>query len=291
MLPELGVFEDLETDLESEFEYGLESETGQYELYGHDSRVLVTRTTDAPYRYICNLEYNYDGIGRWAMCSGTLIGPRTVLTAGHCISGRTASRMRVIPGRNGSLEPLPATQATRLIPAPGYAPASSTDYGIIHLRDPVGSMIGYWTRGYTRRKKDSVGTSMSGGALPWLARFGILPVHVSGYPADKPEGPKLGCRKTSGPEGRCRNSLLGAAGRNRLCGTYQYRSSDRRVRVQGGMLTYEADTCPGHSGSPIWLQRNASNGGRVLIGVHVAGGNKGVCLTTAIIRWILSNTI
>ena len=34
------------------------------------------------------------------------------------------------------------------------------------------------------------------------------------------------------------------------------------------MLTYLNDTCPGHSGSPVWVRRHPSMGGRVLVGVH-----------------------
>jgi glutamyl endopeptidase len=139
----------------------------EYEVIGKDSRVRVTKTTDAPFRYICNLEYNGQ-----AICTGTLIGPRTVLTAGHCLDGLSSSRMRVIPGRNGTLEPLPATQAAQFFVAPGYSEVSSTDYGIIRLRDPIGNLVGYWSRTYRRTQQDPLGTSISAAPLPLQA--GVL---------------------------------------------------------------------------------------------------------------------
>jgi len=39
--------------------------------------------------------------------------------------------------------------------------------------------------------------------------------------------------------------------------------------VSATHLRYTIDTCPGHSGSPIWLLGNA--GIRLLLGVHTAG--------------------
>ena len=288
--------EELEYELEREWEVELEQEL-ESEVIGPDSRIRVRNTTVAPFRYICNLEYDFPNIGRWPMCSGTLIGPRTVLTAGHCISGLVPSRMRIIPGRNGTLEPLPATQATRFIRASGFAGGTATDYGIIHLRDAIGSTIGYWTRAHSRRAPDRTGTSISAAALP--LRAGVLTANVSGYPADQPSDRRFGCRSRTQPRNRCRHSLLGASGRNRICGSYQYRSYDRTARLSGGILHYLNDTCPGHSGSPVWVRRHPSMGGRVMIGIHISGddprvpgiANRAVRINDAVMRFITTNTI
>ena len=175
--------------------------------------------------------------------------------------------MRVIPGRNGSLEPLPATRATKLILFPGFVPATGTDIGIIHLADPIGNTVGYWTSGHALHPGDAIGTSILAGALPLPA--GTLRVNVCGYPGDKPGG-----------------------------GTVQYRAYNLSVRLVGRMLHHVADTYPGHSGSPVWVRRDPTRGGRVLIGVHVAGddpsyrgkANRAVLIDSTVRRFIIANT-
>jgi V8-like Glu-specific endopeptidase len=268
-----------------------EGSSGEYVVIGRDDRVRVPRTTAAPFRYICNLER--DG---WAMCSGTLIGPSTVLTAGHCLvdrSGRALapSRLRVIPGRNGALEPLPAARAGRILLLRGFRKVTPTDLGLIHLTHPIGRRVGWWHRQHRTSSIDRIGTSMSATlALP----AGTLQVNVSGYPADMPATRRLGCR---GPSGRpCDYSGVPSAGRNQSrCGTEQWRDYDKTVQLRGGMLAYLNDTCAGHSGSPVWVRRHPSMGGRVLVGVHVGAArdqrsNLAVHFTPAILRWIAANT-
>lgn len=297
---ELELFgEDLDEQLEAYLEF---EDLPEYELIGSDSRIRTTQTTTVPFRYICNLEYDFPKFGRWAMCTGTLIGPRTVLTAGHCLvdsSGnlRTPSRMRVIPGRNGTLEPLPATQAARFIVPNNYAPVSPTDYGIIRLQDPIGKSVGYWSRTHSRSSGDSVGTSISARPLP--LRAGVLKVNLSGYPADKPSTKSSGCRDLKRPRSRCYHSLITDPRRQRVCGTLQYRAFNRTVRLQGGMLHYLNDTCPGQSGSPVWVKRHSSMGGRVLVALHVGGddrnigglANRAVRINDSILQFIVANTI
>lgn len=286
------------------YRFGFAGETPgrDEEPIGVDTRAWVSNTKEAPFRYICNLEYDFPGIGRWGMCTGTLIGPRTVLTAGHCLfdastgKAREAGRLRVIPGRQGSLEPLAATVGRAIILAPGYRPSSPTDFGIIHLADPIGSTVGYWSAGYRKTVADPTGTSILNGSLP--APAGTLPVNVSGYPADKPGASKYGCWDPKGNHRRCKHTLLGSSARNRACGTVPYRSYDKTTLLQGGMLHYLNDTCPGHSGSPVWVRRHPSKGGRVLVGVHVAGddpqtsgvANRAVFINAKVRAFIVAHT-
>lgn len=260
-------------DLDLEQPYAYEEEWQPEIIPPKDTRERVLITTRAPCRYICNLEYDVPGIGRRSICTGTLIGPRTVLTAGHCLSGLDPKRMRVIPGRNGTLEPLPATQAASFVIAPGYSGATPTDYGVIHLADPIGKKVGYWTLKPHRNPGDLVGTSiLSTGALSTPA--GKLKVHLSGYPADMPSAKKYFCRDPKQPLNRCQHSVLSDKRRSASCGTFQYRAYDLTVRLAGGMLHYLNDTCPGHSGSPVWMRLKP--GGRVLVGIHVAGDDPAI---------------
>ncbi len=282
-----------DVDLESPWGF----EQSDFEIIGADTRVQVSNTTEAPFRYICNLEYDIPGVGRRSICTGTLIGPRTVLTAGHCLSGLQPGRMRVIPGRNGTLEPLPATQATRFILPVGFASSSPTDYGIIHLADPIGNQVGYWSRTYTRWPHDATGMSiLASGTLPLPT--GQLQVNLSGYPADKPGDARYFCRDPLRPENRCRHSLLSDPRRSPLCGTQQFRAYDLTVTLQGGVLHYLNDTCPGHSGSPVWVRRHPSMGGRVLVAIHVSGddaigtkANRAVFINATVRAFIQGNTV
>src|SRR5688572_18710199 len=70
------------------------------DVCGQDDRAEIPNTNDAPWRWICQLlmkfpKGNYIGTG-W------LIGPRTVMTAGHCLyvskAGGWTQNIEVIPG-------------------------------------------------------------------------------------------------------------------------------------------------------------------------------------------------
>lgn len=220
-----------------------------YEVIGTDTRVCVSNTALAPHRYICSIDL--DG----ACCSGTLIGPRTVLTAGHCLTGCVASgdmgRTRVIPGRNGSTAfPFGQSNVAGLQLAPGFVSGSATDYGVLILRTAIGNGPGWWTFNPYRFSGDAVGTSVNQTGTLSIAGQNL---RIVGYPGDLP-------RVTSDP-------CFGAD-----MGTRQYHAQDRAVRLTPrGIVEYLNDTAGGMSGSPVWAERPANQGGRTMVAIHISG--------------------
>ncbi len=248
------------------------------EVLGRDTRVRVPDTTRAPFRYVCHLANRPRGGGGWTG-TGTLIGPSTVLTAAHNLVGAQATDIVVTPALDGSTAPFGTTRggATLLWHA-GFGTADEggpRDIALLRLRDPIGARSGFWSRRYGSGRQDPVGRSIDG-RLPQGA--GVLSVNISGYPVDK----------------------CGTAARPTPCGTTQWRTYHATVRAVGPLLHYLNDTKPGHSGSPVWVRRHPTMGGRVLLAVHVARGprnregrvvsNVAARLTPQILQWIRQNT-
>ncbi|MBU8785919.1 trypsin-like serine protease [Bacillus glycinifermentans] len=138
-------------------------------VIGSDERTSVTDTTAFPYRAIVHIS---SSIGS---CTGWLIGPKTVATAGHCVYD-TASRSfagtaTVSPGRNGSAYPYGSVTSTRyFIPSGWQSGNSNYDYAAIELSQPIGNTVGYFGYSYTA-------SSLAGAN-----------VTISGYPGDKTTG-------------------------------------------------------------------------------------------------------
>lgn len=108
-------------------------------------------------------------------CSGTMIGPNTVATAGHCVhSGGSAgawyptSSYRIYPGRNGSASPYGVCTARTLYSVVGWTSNGNEeyDYAAIKLNCTVGNTVGWF-----------------GFAAVTPTNF---PTIIGGYPGDKP---------------------------------------------------------------------------------------------------------
>jgi V8-like Glu-specific endopeptidase len=128
---------------------------------GLDSRVLITPTTTWPRRAVAQFTYGSND----SRCSGTLIGPRHVITAGHCVVDQGTNNWKTItvtPARNGvgvapygsstiSLNPGPGVEAWYFTLDEWRDPSTKNprqfDWAIIVIPNKLGNSTGWM--GYT----------------------------------------------------------------------------------------------------------------------------------------------
>jgi V8-like Glu-specific endopeptidase len=184
-------------------------------VHGRDDRVRVGNTRPYPWRTICHLEITTKTGGR-GTCTGSFIGPRVVLTAGHCLylhaHGGWAKSIKVIPGRNASQQPYGSAVGTYFISTKGWVNSrnSNYDYGVIVLpsNQKLGNAVGW----------------MGLANLSFSSLLGLL-VNSSGYPGDKPYGT-------------------------------QWWNANRILAVTDRRIYYQIDTAGGQSGSPVWRYKD-----------------------------------
>lgn len=86
--------------------------------FGADDEVEVKDPSVFPYSTACRLSFRFNGGGGTFSCSGTLIGPHHVLTAGHCVyqseEGGWIEEMTVSPGYDNGAQPFGAAEVVRV---------------------------------------------------------------------------------------------------------------------------------------------------------------------------------
>ncbi|NEO01562.1 MAG: serine protease [Moorea sp. SIO3I7] len=144
---------------------------------GSDDRIRISSLTSMPWRWICQLIITKAN-GRRSLCTGWFIGPRTVMTSGHCVyshsAGGWARKIEVFPGIDENEAPLGSQVSTSFRSVKGWTQEQDDDfdYGAIILPDDtLGNRVGWF--GFANLSDDLLTN---------------LLINNSGYAGDKPFG-------------------------------------------------------------------------------------------------------
>jgi V8-like Glu-specific endopeptidase len=208
-------------------------------VIGQDDRRRITTTKINPWKRICHLKIQAAN-GRFFLGTGFFIGPRTIVTAGHCVymhdQGGWAKQITVTPGRDATETPFKSYTAISFRSVKGWVTDKSRnyDYGVIILPKSAAIPPEIGTFGFA---------SYSNKVLLNKKRL-----NTAGYPGDRPG--------------------LGDQPLNTL-----WYDGRKAKAVTARTIIYDIDTAGGQSGSPVWAK--LSDGKRIVVGIHTNGDQSG----------------
>jgi V8-like Glu-specific endopeptidase len=233
-------------------------------VIGPDTRQRISPTTGEPWRWTVSLDVKFPGEN--GSCTGFLIGPRLVATAGHCVYDRNlgwATSIRVIPGRDGSAEPFGSQYESDLFSNSNWVSDSDPemDFGAVLLPDDtLGNDVGWFRYG-----------AFTDQGLPGLM------ANLAGYPGDQKPVPFTCPDEAIGFAG-CQ--LWFAADRIREA-TFneiiQCQPPDPCTVLRKGIVSYPIDASKGQSGAPVWLYNGVQ---RVVVAIHTLPWERPECSNT-----------
>lgn len=204
-------------------------DSGLLSVLGDDERSRILETERAPFRMIASLAIS----GPWGEFVGTgwFAGPRTVVTAGHCVydksqMGGWADQILVTPGRDGTDTPFGTTTARRFASVDRWVDDRDPDFdiGVIHLDEPLGDETGWFS--VAAMTNDELNNAL---------------VNVSGYPA-RPGG-----------------------------GQQQWWAKNRIRALTPRRVFYDVDTSGGQSGGPVYLYEDSAATVPIVVAIHAYG--------------------
>jgi V8-like Glu-specific endopeptidase len=186
-----------------------------------------------PFNTICLLERHHLDGKTVSRVTGTLIAPQVVLTAKHCLTRLDVRTAAEGPRFNHIIVSPGADLSASRDQRPADPPSIVAPAAFFRVHPTLDYGVIILPKAF-KRPIQFMRLQARGGANTATL------LTIAGYPCDKPTG-----------------TMWGHSEKIALTG------------VSPTGLRYTIDTCPGHSGSPIWLLGN--NAIRLLLGVHTTG--------------------